>query len=143
MRSELSKKNPFWLPKERYLELKHYAKTYWDDKTELGLPEPGVHYTMVTAAERTRYYDTSSTEQFVLKRAQMKDKVEKIEKAAFMVGGDIFGPFILWCIEGYSYDVINAQCLIACGRRQFYQMYRQFFWVLDKLLMGNADTQKT
>lgn len=144
MRSELSKKNPFWLSKERYLELKHYAKSYWDNKCELKyLPEEKIHSEFVTSTNKRIYFNSSRTEKTVLRCIQLETKVETIEKAASVVGGDVFAPYILWCAtEGMSYDAINAQCPIPCGRRQFYQMYRQFFWILDQLLMGNADTQK-
>ena len=33
-RSEISKKNPYWIPKHRYFELKHFCLQYPDWKNE-------------------------------------------------------------------------------------------------------------
>ena len=34
VRSEISKKNPYWIPKHRYFELKHFCLQYPDWKIE-------------------------------------------------------------------------------------------------------------
>lgn len=141
MRSELSKKNPYWIPKERYLELKHFVKGYWEYVNELRTLYGLKGRSVIDATKYKPLYLDSDVPYLTL---YYEEKLNYIDKALSEVGGDIFGPIILWVIEeGSSYDKINTKCPIPCGRRQFYQMYRQFFWVLDKLLKGHPLTQNS
>ena len=67
---------------------------------------------------------------------------ETIEKAANAACKEL-APYVLQVIiEFSSYDKLNARYNIPCGRRQFYQAYRRYFWYLDKMLKGNLLTQE-
>ena len=138
MRSELSKKNPYWLPKERYLELRHFVKGYWWYMNELRSLYAAKGKSLIDLTEGKKRYSFNDMPHLAL---YYEERLDLIDKALSEVGGDIFGPTLLWVItDNVSYDKVNAQCPIPCGRRQFYQMYRQFFWVLDKLLKGHSLT---
>lgn len=138
MRSNLSKKNPYWIPRERYLELKHMVRRYWDYVNELRSLYAIKGSSMIDLNKEKRY----SSGDVPYLAIYYEELINYIDKAAFIAGGDSIGSLIIWVIENSSsYDKLAAQIRIPCGRRQFYQMYRKFFWVLDQELKGHPLTQ--
>jgi hypothetical protein len=33
---------------------------------------------------------------------------------------------------GFTYDKLNARLCVPCSRKEFYELYRRFFYILDK-----------
>lgn len=138
MRSELSKKNPYWIPRERYLELKHFTKGYWDYMTELRALYGLKSCTVIDLSREKRYLSGGVKPGIIYWR----EKLDCIEKAANEACKEL-APYVLQVIiESSSYDKLNARYNIPCGRRQFYRAYRRYFWYLDKMLKGNLLTQE-
>lgn len=135
MRNSISKKNPYYIPKERYLELKHFCLQYpyWQqrrcdlafDPYSSKMEETGVkakHFDMMTWSSYIRY-----TEHMVLVEATARETDPAI------------GTYILESVvTGKSYESVNALHAIPCCRNIFYALRRKFFWILDKKL-GDED----
>ena len=90
LRAELSEKNPYWIEKHRYYELKHFCLQY---------PIWKKAYTAL---------DGTNTNP---------------ELAKYLLKG---------ITEGWSYDILKARLNIPCCKDIYYDLYRRFFWLLDK-----------
>ena len=45
----------------------------------------------------------------------------------------VVGPYILEGVtKGLSYNILNARHEIPCGKDMYYELYRRFFWLLDR-----------
>ncbi len=124
----ISKKNPNWIEKQRYYELKHFCLQYpyWQKQIHnINLyPSLGIGV-------------QADTPDPVLKIASLRENyirnIELIEKAAAVTSKGV-APYILRGVtEGLSYDAMMAKTVLPCSRDVYYELYRKFFWTLDKL----------
>lgn len=131
MRSELSKKSKYRLPKERYLELKHFCLQYpdWIQRMSELLYSPVRNHATLSGVHQAKAFDGS--EEYVL----LSEKANVVSDTALYLDRYI-GPFILEAVtKGRSYDTLQArQSGIPCCRNTFYELYRKFFWLLDRKL---------
>jgi len=132
IRPELSSKNKYWIERHRYYELKHFCLQYpiWK-KAYMELD--GYHRrsgSMINALTDLRSSDP--TERYVEDRLYFADRMKLVEQAA--IGSSIeLSSYILKAVtEGLSYDHLQATYNIPCGKDVYYDLYRRFFWILDK-----------
>lgn len=131
LHGEISKKNPYYIPGNRYHELKYFCLQYpvwkkaYESLTSLSarpydlerIRKSGISNPTANCAESKAYF--SERMKMVWDAAQETDKV--------------IGQYILRGVtKGLSYDSINADTRIPCSRAEYYQLYRKFFWILDK-----------
>jgi hypothetical protein len=137
IRTELSEKNKYYIPKERYLELRHFVNQYnsWGEE----IVSIDIYQHSDTVRERvTESRDSSFLEDIVLKRISLVDKTKLVDHA-FRV--TLFGEkpindvfrfiFKLAVINGYPYDKTSLSNHIS--RTRYYELYRKFFYELDKI----------
>lgn len=131
---EITEKSPWWIPRQRYCELKHFCLQYPDWKIVLKMLD-GYQYSSelseIPKTETNRVYDPVGEEAIV--RASLNRKVEMVEKAAQTAGADLQDYILKGITEGIPYVVLRTQLTIPCCKNDYYDMYRKFFWVLDKL----------
>ena len=61
------------------------------------------------------------------------DKIHLIERVA-MDADSFLGEYILRAVtEGLSYTYLKTKLEIPCGRDMYYDRYRRFFWLLNKV----------
>lgn len=130
-KTELSKKNHYYLSKHRYLELKHFCLQYpewkhalsqlngWESpKNEIGGIVPG-------------NIPADPTERQAILRAYYSEWVGLVERCAKKVD-PVIGPYILKGVtEALSYAQLRARNC-PCGRDVYYELCRKFFWLLSK-----------
>lgn len=133
MRNErpvLSKKNPYYIPKQRYYELKHFCLQYNDWKRTLtkitgwkSVPENAGAIVNATPA--------NPTEQLALLRAFFSCRIEMLEHCAVLCD-PVLAPYILLGVtEGLSYEILRTRGCPCC-KDIYYNLYRRFFWVLSR-----------
>lgn len=128
IRSELSKKNKYWIPKHRYYELKHFVMQYpeWVDEVQfidsmVRASQTGIKLNQIPdpvgkAVERRVVYT---------KNIYICDTIAKETDP-------VIGDYILKAvISGDSYDKIKAKFNIPCCKDVWYDLYHKFFWLLD------------
>ena len=131
-RPELSKKNPYWLERHRYYELKHFCLQYpiWvRERAAVGgpsitrygaslySPDPSSSDPTATAADERLFYT---------------NRIEMVERTARETD-DVIGSYILVGVtNGISYDALNARSSIPCCKDVYYDLYRKFFWLLSR-----------
>lgn len=73
-----------------------------------------------------------STGRLATKRAELRDKMLKVERAAYDAGGDI-AEYILKSViyEDGTFERMKAQGL-PCERKMFYERRRKYYYLLSK-----------
>ena len=128
IRPQLSKKNPYWIDKHRYYELKHFCmqyKTWQKLRHEIyGISSqnfPRVGYSqklsdpVVWAAESREVYSS---------------KIQMVESAAKEASPE-FSVYILKAVtEGLTYENLRLIHDLPICRETWYIIYRRFFYIL-------------
>ena len=128
IRPEISKKNPYWIPKHRYYELKHFCLQYPEWKKSYaslnGLPTRSSGF-----SERVSGGDISDpTELYAEARIYYADRMKMVEDAARKAAGDLGNLMLKSVTEGISYEHTYPPCC----KEVWFAAYRRFFWLLDK-----------
>ena len=66
-------------------------------------------------------------------KAFYRDRIDMVERVARMTD-PLLEKYILKAVtEGYSYDYLKTRLEMPSVRDNYYEMYRRFFWILDKV----------
>lgn len=133
IRPEVSKKNPYWIERHRYYELKHFCLQYpiWQKAyISLGglVAKPDA-----LGLCRDKYKVSNPTERIAITRSEYADKMRMVEKAAKESNGDIANYVLMGVTRGLSYTSLTMLHNIPCCRETYYNAYRKFFWLLNKI----------
>lgn len=132
IRPELSKKNKYWIDKNRFYELKYFCLQYplWKKAYEL---LDGTHICSYDLTNISRSnLPGDPTGNCVNERSTYFERMKVIEQAT--IDSDPYlASYILKAVtEGYSYNYLKARLEIPCSRDTYYDRYRRFFWILDR-----------
>jgi len=135
-RPELSERNKWWISKHRYYELRHFCLQYPDWEGMLreidGLPSSSVERRERVNAGRS----ANPTAVYAEAREYLINRIDTVKKAAFEASNHQFWyTFLVDAVTtGASYDVLEAQKgIMPVSRNEWYDVYRKFFWFLDKI----------
>lgn len=132
VRAELSKKNKYWISKNRYYELKYFCLQYplWKKTYELLEGFNLCSYDLAGFVQTSGHSDI--TVQCVEERSIYLDRIKVIEKAAIEADPYLASYILKAVTEGRSYTYLKTTLDIPCGRDMYYDRYRRFFWLLDQ-----------
>lgn len=132
IRAELSDKNPYWIDRHRYYELKHFCLQYplWHQRlSNLGFESGGGDRLMMSGGDRPLGDPTAVKAE---QRLFYQERIELVEKTAAQAAGDL-APYILRSVtEEVPYVTLRTMYNIPCCRDTYYSLYRKFFWLLSK-----------
>ena len=129
MKSSISKKNKYWIPKYRYLELKNWVRQYAGWRHDLA----ELRYLKSKATAGVFTGDIPRpTEELATIRARLNRNMEIVEQACLEVMPEDPVIFLKAVTEGLSYDLLSMQRVISVSRSIWYESYRRFFYILDK-----------
>lgn len=131
---EIADDSPWWIPRERYYELKHFCMQYPDWKVMLRLLDGMQHPVPLNDIPRTETNEVADPvgDNAVI-RASLSKRCDMIESAAKEAGADIYSYVLKGVTEGIPYSVLRMKASMPCCRNEYYDRYRRFFWILDKL----------
>lgn len=135
----VSKKNKYYLPKDRYLELLYFVKQlhfYEERVKELEEDIPNIRHYMLYSDLGTRgeHMANMDLHDKVMEKLKYESYISAINVAARDTDF-LLGPVVLkGIISGQSYGVLNAKEQMPCCRNTYYALRREFFWRLDKAL---------
>jgi len=126
MRSELSKKNEYWIPKFRYLELKNWVRQYRDWTRQLN-EAPYLKSKIARGEKSSNFSDPTAEMAMKLEKpAKSKQMVDDICKEVYPKDPELLRV----CLTGgFSYDSWGD---MPVSRSEWYKMCRKFFYILDK-----------
>ena len=130
IRPELSKTNPYWIDRHRYYELKHFCLQYplWKlYSKEIDGLRSGVFRSggaNQNTSDPTRWA-VERREEYILKMNMLLDAV--------MATSPEFSDYIFRAVtEGLKYENLRMVNHIPCCREYWYELYRKFFYILDR-----------
>lgn len=132
MRPELSKKNKYWIEKNRYYELKYFCLQYplWKNEYEM---LDGYYGRLIGAEVYSRLSGVSDpTSKTAQIRSVYFENMKIVEKAALDADPYLSNYILKGVTEGHSYPYLKARLEIPCSRDTYYDRYRRFFWLLDQ-----------
>ena len=131
LRAELSEKNPYWIEKHRYYELKHFCLQYPIWKKAYSALD-GLHSNTMNLAIKVATHGVSdSTAKYAIAKTYYSDRIEMLERVATMTSPELGGYILKGVTEGISYDILKARLSVPCCKDTYYELYRRFFWLLD------------
>lgn len=132
IRAELSKRNPYWIEKHRYYELKHFCMQYPIWKKLIVMIDGYSSHSIETVKNAVQQYHGDYTADRALIRAFYSERIEMIERVAERTDSVIRRYILKGVTEGVSYEVIKARLEIPCCKDVYYELYRKFFWLLSQ-----------
>lgn len=129
IRSEVSLKNPYYIPKHRYYELKHFCLQYpiWNSARNslIGLQSNGDLGVFVQQGI------TDPTERCAESIIFYTERIDMIRKAA---EGTLIPKYIFKAVtQNLTYTYFEMNCDLMITRDQYYSEYRKFFYLLSKI----------
>lgn len=123
VRRPLSKKNPYYISKERNLELIYFCLQYPEWKRYL--KEYGM-----THEPLDEWADPTGDE--AIEHILAKEKIDLVERTAKLAGPDIYEYLLMAVTVGLSYTTLSAMYDIPCGHDYYYERYHRFWWLLSQ-----------
>lgn len=130
IRPEITTKSNYWISKHRYYELKHFCLQYIEWKVEYAELDGMEGGDMIRDTKSTNI--GNPVEHVVDRRLYLSNRIDMIECVALEAGSELNTYVLKAVTEGLSYDILKARFNIPCCRNVYYDIYRRFFWLLDK-----------
>lgn len=132
IRPELSEKNPYWLEKHRYYELKHFCLQYPIWRKAYAALDGFSSRPIELAMSVVDSTPGDPTARCALAKIFYSDRTDMIQRVAEATD-PVLGNYVLKAVtEGLSYDILKARLEIPCCKDTYYELYRRFFWLLSK-----------
>lgn len=131
LKPELSKKNKYWVDKNRYYELKYFCLQYPLWKRAYEELDP----VRISSCELVRTSEGTLRDPVALCAAEREvylNRMCQIEKAARNADPYLSSYILKAVTEGHTYDYLYSRLEIPCSRGTYYDRYRKFFWLLDQ-----------
>lgn len=132
IRPELSTKNEYWIERHRYYELKHFCLQYPIWKKAYAQLDCFSSRQDISVGVQTNSH-SNPTEKFAMTKLFYSERIEMIEKVAKDANETLSCYILKGVTEGVSYDYLKAMLEIPCCKDTYYETYRKFFWLLDKV----------
>lgn len=119
IRPELSKKNRYYIPKNRYYELKYFCLQYKEWRK--------LYFT-----DRRSALSERPTEDEALYFVKLFERIDTVDTALMEIDPWLRTYIFKAVTDGTSYVALVTQYDLRCGKDEYYDQYHKFFWILDK-----------
>lgn len=132
IRPELSEKNPYWIERHRYYELNHFCLQYpiWK-KAYAALDGLSRRPSDMEVFSKNGVVG-DPTARCAEARSHYLERMKTVEQAAIATDAELSTYILKGVTEGWSYDILKARLNIPCCKDVYYNLYRRFFWLLNK-----------
>lgn len=129
IRPQVSRRNPFWIEKHRYYELKHFSLQYplWKKAIEAinAFKSSSIIFKNQDGTHTDKTADTAK------ELAKYEEKIEMVESAAREADPELCDWIIKGVTQGVSYDILQVTHDIPCSKDTYYARYRKYFYLLS------------
>lgn len=132
MKPELSQKNPMWISKHRYYELKHFCLQYSSWKKQYDILLGKAVRTSSMATPNPIDTTVSKTELLAERLATFSNRIRMVDNCIRKLDPILSAYIFEGVTSGRSYDSMNAEYSIPYCKDYYYSEYRKFFWLLDR-----------
>lgn len=133
IRPELSIKNKYHIDKHRHYELKHFCLQYPTWKRTYA----EIDNISMTASTFERIPSGNlpgdPTGKRALAKARLTERIKMIENIAQEADEYLYDYILKAVTEGLSYTYLKSRLDMPCGKDMYYDRYRRFFWLLNKV----------
>lgn len=130
-RPELSKKNPFYISKHRYYELRHMCLQYPEWKKAIKEIDGYDECIHVKAANRANGSVSDRVAKAVVRRELYFQKIRMVERVCKEADPTIARYLLKGITEGITYEFLKSRYDIPCSRDYYFNRYHQVFKLLD------------
>jgi len=132
LRNELSRSSRYYISRHRYLELKHFCLQYneWQKEKSVSLLKSS---SIIKTSSSGRNAFVDETGDLAAMRSEINMRTGMILKAAEDADASLSKFIFIGVTQGLSFTTLKALYDIPCERDMYYDRYRKFFWLLDKL----------
>lgn len=128
IRPELSKKNPYYISRNRYYELKHFCLQYKEFKKAYNDLCDSIASGILKIENKD---GAPKPDERPYIREKYLDNIILIETCCKLTD-NVLWPYILKGVtEGLPYSYFKTNNNIPCGKDMYYDLYRKFFWILS------------
>lgn len=125
----LSEKNEFYLPKEEFLTVLHFALQYprWCEELRT---DPDTSRAIRYDEDRVQTsggYD--STAETAMRRKAIADKKKLVEEVAMAAGKEIYPYLLRGATGGFTFWQLRQQGM-PCEKTMYYERRRKFYYLL-------------
>ena len=132
IRPEITQKNKYWIEKHRYYELKHFCLQYpiWKKayKALDGLSGRPLDLASFVKSDQKK----DPTYRCAEAKIFYSERMDLIRQTAEETDPDLGGYILKAVTEGISYNGLKTRFNIPCQKDSYYNLYRRFFWLLNK-----------
>lgn len=132
VRPELSKKNKYWIDKNRFYELKYFCLQYPLWKKAYTLLEGFKVYSYDLSGVTGSGSPSDPTGDCVEERSIYFERMKLVEEVARETDPYLASYILKAVTEGLSFTYLQSILEIPCSRDTYYDRYRKFFWILSK-----------
>ena len=133
VRPEVSKKNPYYIERERYYELRHFCRQYpiWKKAYNAldGLSKRPADLELFNHPGQT----SDPTFRCVEARERYSRWIGMVEQCAREADPELYKYLMSYVTKGDTYSVLKMRDHIPCCKDVFYETARKFFWLLNKV----------
>lgn len=132
VRNELSRGSKYYISRHRYLELKHFCLQYneWQRQKSVSFFKSS---SIIKADKSGRNAFVDETGDAATTRGEIDRRSGMILKAAEESDRSLARFLFLGVTQGLSFNTLKTLYEIPCERDMYYDRYRKFFWILDKM----------
>ena len=132
IRSELSKKNKYYISKHRYYELKHFCLQYYEWKNKYLEMSCWSNRGGFGEKSGKNLYFGDETGRIGSDLAQISHNIKIIEDSCEEADPYLSSYIFKAVTEDRAFTYLKMVMEIPCGKDYYYGRYRKFFWILDK-----------
>lgn len=131
IRPEVSKKNNYYIERERYYELLHKCRQYDRWKENYKELSKGKIPCIAKKPDKGKAY-SNPTENTVILMTEYEEKIKAVNECAALADTYMAPYIILAVTKKISYEYMSSCMGLAASKSTFYDRYRKFFWLLDQ-----------
>lgn len=133
IRAEISKNNKYWIDKHRYYELKHFCLQYDIFRKAYDSVDVYRNKSTYLISLNLKNENKSPIDPAIESLDYWSSRMKIIEAAARLTD-PILGKYVFKAvITGVGYTYLKTYMNIPCCKDVYYNYYRKFFWILNKL----------
>lgn len=120
------------IERHRYYELKHFCLQYPIWKKAYAALDGLSRRPSDLEVFSKKGEISDPTVRCVEARSYYIERMKTVEQVAIATDAELSSYILKGVTEGWSYDILKARLNIPCCKDVYYNLYRRFFWLLNK-----------
>ena len=133
IRPEVSRRNKYYIERHRYYEVKHFCLQYPLWKKLYNSLDGIIKNSKIQIPKLSKTNLISdTTAECAAEKLFYSARIEMLEDVAKETDKSLSDYILKAVTKGYSYNYLKTVMDIPCCKDVYYNLYRRFFWLLDK-----------